>query len=628
MTFFIPRIYEDEILYSFISRYHERSGNIYAPNSLEELFSMKKIRPNLYLPSYIDNLFKNFPINCKYTIEEIIFKHTLYPFYTCFESKEFSDDIFNLMRSNDNNKVKNKCSSVNIKINNIYLKFCKECMKEDFEKYGETYWHRIHQTPYVLVCPKHNKVLYDSSVKINDYKDIKLIAASESNCICNYDKEYQPAIKEKLYNLSKNIELIMNTNFDKKTPDWYKNNYINILIKKGLATSKGTLKGKELIESFKAYYTEGFLDLLGCNINKEKYKNSWLIEILRKPRHRHHPVKHLLVIDFLGYSIEDIINNEIIYKPFGEGPWPCLNKLCHNYRSNVIHNVTISKITNGLKGTFTCDDCGLTYTRNGPDEDKINQYKISTYKDMGHLWKSKLQELLITPNITISEMEKVLGVSKETIYLHAKKSGICTYSIENYKRKRKGKSSKIDCKKNNKDYYERWENLINNNPNKSKTELINLDKATYSWLYRHDKEWLDEITPKPKNTSRRKVDWNKRDDEILKLIKESIKVDLNSDDKPVRLTIREIGRQINKPLGDYLRMDKMPKSKQYVTKIVDDEDRYIKKRIVWAINYSYNHEDEPISISYIMKKSGIQYKFKSKYEDYISKILKYKFKAL
>ena len=54
---------------------------------------------------------------------------------------------------------------------------------------------------------------------------------------------------------------------------------------------------------------------------------------------------------------------------------------------------------------------------------------------MGHLWKSKLQELLITPNITISEMEKVLGVSKETIYLHAKKSGICTYSIENYKRK-------------------------------------------------------------------------------------------------------------------------------------------------------------------------------------------------
>lgn len=635
MMFFIPRIYEDEILYSFISRYHERSGNIYSTTSIKELFDINKVRPNLYLPSYIDNLVENFPINCKYTINDIIFKHTLYHFYTCFESKEFSDDIFNLMRDDDNNKVKNKCSSINLKNNNDYLKFCKVCMKEDFEKYGETYWHRIHQTPYVLVCPKHNEVLYDSCVEINNYKDVKLIAANESNCICNDDKEYQPHIKEKLYNLSKQIDIIMNINFEKKTSDWYQNNYVNALIKKGLATASGHLKLKEIIESFKNYYTDEFLDLLGCNINKEKYENSWLIEILRKPRHRYHPVKHLLVINFLGYSIEDIINNKIIYKPFGEGPWPCLNKVCKHYKSNVIDNVIISKSNNGVRGTFTCDICGLIYTRNGPDENNINQYKISTYKNMGHLWKSKLEELLITENdLSISKMENELGVNKATIYSHAKKLGVCTDRIENYKRKKNTieiKKNRVHHNKTNKDYYEIWKNLIEANPNKSKVELIKLNKAAYTWLSRHNKEWLDKVTPKNKTTYKRNIDWNKRDYEILKLIKKLIEANKNSDDKPIKLTIAAIGRQINKPLGDYLRTGNMPKSKQYIERIVDDSNTYANKKIEWAVNYIANHDDEPATISNVLKLAGLYGRpgyNKDEYMEYIQQILETKLKSI
>lgn len=36
-------------------------------------------------------------------------------------------------------------------------------------KYGETYWHRIHQVPGVNVCPKHKTLLEDSIVEINTY---------------------------------------------------------------------------------------------------------------------------------------------------------------------------------------------------------------------------------------------------------------------------------------------------------------------------------------------------------------------------------------------------------------------------------------------------------------------------
>lgn len=40
------------------------------------------------------------------------------------------------------------------------------CLIEDTQKYGEPYWHRMHQIPGVLVCPTHGFVLLDSSIAV------------------------------------------------------------------------------------------------------------------------------------------------------------------------------------------------------------------------------------------------------------------------------------------------------------------------------------------------------------------------------------------------------------------------------------------------------------------------------
>lgn len=98
-----------------------------------------------------------------------------------------------------------------------------------------------------------------------------------------------------------------------------------------LATVNGNLRVKELVAKFKQYYGEEFLDLIQCNISNDGY-NNWLLDIFRKPRKRTHPIRHLLVINFLGYSIKDIVENEVRYKAFGDGHWPCMNKVCKNYK--------------------------------------------------------------------------------------------------------------------------------------------------------------------------------------------------------------------------------------------------------------------------------------------------------
>ena len=51
---FFPTIYEDELLYSVISRYHVKSGNTSCRQTLEDVFNEKNIVLGIYLPSNIN----------------------------------------------------------------------------------------------------------------------------------------------------------------------------------------------------------------------------------------------------------------------------------------------------------------------------------------------------------------------------------------------------------------------------------------------------------------------------------------------------------------------------------------------------------------------------------------------
>ncbi|MBR4577588.1 MAG: TniQ family protein [Clostridia bacterium] len=51
-----------------------------------------------------------------------------------------------------------------------YLRYCPECVKEDRETYGETYWHMIPQLPGVTVCPVHMVPLENSVLTWNNTK--------------------------------------------------------------------------------------------------------------------------------------------------------------------------------------------------------------------------------------------------------------------------------------------------------------------------------------------------------------------------------------------------------------------------------------------------------------------------
>ena len=122
-------------------------------------------------------------------------------------------------------------------------------------------------------------------------------------------------------------------------------------------------------------------------------------------------------------------------------------------------------------------------------------------------------------------------------------------------------------------------------PNKSKTFISDMDKAVYTWLYRHDNEWLDKNSPTKKVGNRKDqlIDWEERDQEVLILVKGAIDVLRNSEDKPERITITLVAKKINKVTLIQRHLDRLPNSKGFLLNNIESLEDFQMRRVKWAI---------------------------------------------
>lgn len=163
MIAYFPTAYPDELLYSQLARYYTKSGYMAYTFAAEELFAAKTVRPdvdfiNSYTPAAVQAITRNI------SMEHVVEKHTMFPCYGRFLPKERRQKAFSAlvaMTGNYHNLLpipQNKTGKVRC------LRYCPACAVNDRERYGETYWHRIHQLLWIRVCPVHKCCLIDSGV--------------------------------------------------------------------------------------------------------------------------------------------------------------------------------------------------------------------------------------------------------------------------------------------------------------------------------------------------------------------------------------------------------------------------------------------------------------------------------
>ena len=514
MVTFFPTPYPDELLYSSIARFHIRSGNNNAKATLNDLFNSSTVTAVLELPSNINRLLSNLPIGATFDAEELIYKHTMFPYYTAFIAEDRAKKIYDYMLSDNGSKIYAELGLGNSYIKlNTYFRFCHECVKDDIRLYGETYWHRIHQVAGLDFCIKHKKPLYNSTAAVRLKNRQEYVNAMMEICMDSSRKDFKPVeilnldgqadsyditlsdIRNKSLLLGENIDYLLNNKVKFKELNFFREFYINTLRENNLASIKDGVFQDELLPNFKCFWGEAFLDNLNCNFDIDKRSN-WVSTITRKHRKGFDPIQHILVIEFLGINIKDIFATE-----------------------------------------------------------KISEVKKKEYQPK-------------------SEKEIIVQRSK-------------------------------------------WIELIQKHPNKSKSYLSNADRAVYTWLYRHDNEWLKKNSPTKKVGQRtdQLIDWKKRDDKILVLVQEAVEVLRNSEDKPERITNTLVAKKINKVTLIQKHLHRLPKSKAFLHNNFEGLEDFQMRRIKWAIKELA--KDGEVKEWEVINKAGLSKNFYGKLSDKI-----------
>ena len=630
---FFPNPYHDEILYSVLARYSVRCGITSHQTIMESIFGKASARAVMELPFNLNGLISNLPVNSPYTADCFIYNHTLYPFFTAFLPPERAEEIKCLMlEESGGSKAYGKAGILGSRLPlNEYMKFCPKCFEEDTAQYGEGYWHRIHQVPFIMACPLHETLLYDSTVLVRGHNPQAYIPASGDNCIVNELPYYKPDTIKKFINISKDVQNLLESSFPNKPFTWFAKQYVERFKELGYANINGRVYWDDLVQDFKDFYGEEFLNAMQSNI-EDKGQGQWIREVTHSDAKAMHPIRHLLLARFLGLSLDTLFNKEICYKPFGDGPWLCLNPTAEHFLEPVIKDVEIkyrrrNKNTNGF---FRCS-CGYEYmetvTREEGERDKGQRRFVRVVK-YGHVWEEKVLELI---DEGVSDEEIAVRLNADVRKIRGFRDNRNKDNGNKEDRDSKGEGVKgtriietldnsIDFIVKRQKYRDEWLRVVGENPDKGRVELRRLGKYACTWLCRNDREWWEKNTPAKKYVQAySNVDWETRDKEILQCVKKTVQEILESDEKPQRISLRLI--KIRSGLKSFdIQLDKLPLTKSFINSVKETPLDLHKRRIQWAI-VRLNEEGKALTVSNITVLTGVGNKYRKQVVEEIKRAL-------
>jgi hypothetical protein len=347
ITYF-PELYPGELLYSWFARYHLHTGNLSFKGTTNELFEKSSYIATPDLPCSLEILYKKIQHFSPLKPKEWVKKHTFYNYYTAFSSRRIRETVFNAMLNGDsNNALHMLTGNMASSVKDIpYFRYCPTCVLENIKLYGEPYLHTAHQTPSSFLCSIHKEVLCNTSIPFRGFNKHEFKAFNSFDCtgrkIINIIDD---KILEKLLLISEKSKQLIAEDFYFE-PELLLNQYKNLLMKKGLVTYKGNVRQKDLAELFLNFFGEKLLQVLQSPISTA-HESCWLKTITRKHRTTFHPVRHILLFEFLGETLDSINSHKELVEDsileFGKGPFPCLNKAALHYKEDIIDNINVTR---------------------------------------------------------------------------------------------------------------------------------------------------------------------------------------------------------------------------------------------------------------------------------------------
>ncbi|MEZ9140520.1 MULTISPECIES: TnsD family Tn7-like transposition protein [unclassified Shewanella] len=459
---FVPNPASGETVYSWISRYHLMSGYDSFRNSTLALLGVHEERATNEFPCFIPGLSQM----TRVAVNDIINQMTPYHYFAPFLDAATRVSLFKCLETGCTSSLQ---SSLGMVANRItpgpFLYCCCDCIAEDTDKCGFPYWHVEHQLTGVYVCSKHHKLLhpvYRETRKVPILPESK----SEPESRLQDDKLANLISTELTSHVSLNTDNILLA-------------YKAKLDVMGFVTRCGRLRMKLLRQALKDYLNKLTPGLLICEFLKKQLVNNRYPECLfYAPNASHHPIKHLIMIDYLFGSwrkFSELVNSNIAERLT---PQPT-----HVPKPLMLSAEAIAKISSGVSLRKVSVDEGLSVTtlkilahREGLD---INLRPSKIFKNMERCIWIKLMIGNTTSSIanefsiSVGAVEVILRKFPELITLRKR--------IRFYKLQKR--------------HREALQSLLRDKATPTRGLIQKAIRASYTWLFKHDKEWLYKNLP-------------------------------------------------------------------------------------------------------------------------------------
>jgi len=156
-------------------------------------------------------------------------------------------------------------------------------------------------------------------------------------------------------------------------------------------------------------------------------------------------------------------------------------------------------------------------------------------------------------------------------------------------------------------YRERWLDAWEKNPNGHRIDLVKSDRPAYTWLRRHDNDWMQGNSPqktKPQGTTIYK-EWASIDSELLGLVEVVVNQIKNTKGKPERITKASICRHMQRKCIIERNAKSLPMTMNKINASIESTYDYRLRKIEWA-KYEFDKERKPAIPWIILKKAGIR----------------------
>lgn len=513
-----------ETLFSLISRHHYFFGQTLSAHTCEQFFGHPRAGSQHDLPSRVAH-FVTRTHGCFGEVGTIAKDHTLLAYYAAFVSPEELKNAIACMTGDSVAHLKLRLGIVTSRFRaNHPLKCCEACMAEDRSNLGWAYWHVDHQYPGMWICQKHGQLLRESNLKATGVERFQWhLPAAEH--LRQWPAETRQALLDghtALQSLSRQvIDLTAHAPDRRIDTSRLHEVYRAELVRRGWVTGAGSLRMPVIAASFldhvKHLRAMPELEALPAS---EAESAIQLCRLLRPPRSGTHPLRHLVLINWLFGSAEMFWQAQAsVLNPPLALPTPVLSSDLKSEdgnndprRDQLICLLTVQKQSARMAAKAIGIDVGTAMSWAAQAGLSVSRRPKKLVGELRQWTIGELQngidKAVVAANVQVS-VGTITKLLLSEVGLHA---------AWRQAREHRARATAREV----------WGQLLQTHPGVDAKFLRALEPAAYAWLYRNDRAWLAGHKPDPQTLPARSgglhVLWDERDQTLSAEIIQAVQV--------------------------------------------------------------------------------------------------------